>query len=146
MKARVVTLVALAAAMTLAAVAAAGPAPARQRVAIDMKIYPQGTFVLTPLQAGSVKTDSGTIDSNWTSIPGRKVMRDGQEVTIYNGAVTTLTGKRGPSPSETGTSGSVSRATGMATVRTTASASGPGRSRAGPASTPGSSGRGGMPT
>lgn len=60
-----------------------------------MKIYPQGTFVLTRLQAGSVKPDSGTISSNWTSIPGRKVMHDGQEVTIYNGAVTTLTGKRG---------------------------------------------------
>jgi len=87
--------VALVAAVTLASVAAAGPAAAKQRVAIDMKIYPQGTFVLTPLQAGPVKTDSGTISSNWLSIPGRKVMRDGQEVTVYNGAVTTLTGKRG---------------------------------------------------
>ena len=95
MKARVVALVALGAAMTLAAVAAAGPAAAKQRVAIDMKIYPQKTFVLTPLQAGSLKPDSGTISSNWLSIPGRNVMRDGQEVTIYDGAVTTLTGKRG---------------------------------------------------
>ena len=95
MNARVVALVALAAAVTLASVAAAGPEAAKQRVAIDMKIYPQGTFVLTPLQAGPVKTDSGTISSNWLSIPGRKVMRDGQEVTVYNGAVTTLTGKRG---------------------------------------------------
>ncbi len=95
MKARVVALVALALAVTLASAAAAGPNAAKQRVAIDMKIYPQGTFVLTPLQTGSLKTDSGTISSNWTSIPGRKVMRDGQKVTIYDGAVTTLTGKRG---------------------------------------------------
>ena len=27
--------------------------------------------------------------------PGRNVMRDGQKVTIYDGGVTTLTGKRG---------------------------------------------------
>ncbi len=95
MNARVVALVALAAAVTLTSVASAGPAPAKQRVAIDMKIYPQGTFALTPLQAGSLKRDSGTINGNWTSIPGRKVMRDGQTVTIYDGAVATLTGKRG---------------------------------------------------
>ena len=95
MTARVVALVALAAAVTLTSVAAAGPAAAKQRVAIDMKLYPQKTFVLTPLQTGPLKRDSGTISSNWLSIPGRTVMRDGQEVTIYNGAVTTLTGKRG---------------------------------------------------
>jgi hypothetical protein len=64
-------------------------------VVINMKIHPQGTFVLTPLQAGPLEGDSGKISSNWQSIPGRKVMRDGQEVTIYDGAVTTLTGKRG---------------------------------------------------
>ncbi len=95
MKARHAVLAALAVAVTLASVAAAGPAATKQRVAINMKIYPQKTFVLTPLQAGPLEGDSGTISSNWTSIPGRKVMRDGQEVTIYNGAVTTLTGKRG---------------------------------------------------
>jgi hypothetical protein len=95
MKARHAILVALAGAVTLTAVAVAGPDAAKQRVAIDMKIYPQGTFVLRPLQAGALKQDSGTISSNWTDIPGRNVMRDGQEVTIYDGAVTTLTGKRG---------------------------------------------------
>jgi hypothetical protein len=95
MKARLVTLFTLAAAVTLTAVAAAGPHAAKQRVAINMKIYPQKTFVLTPLRAGTLKGDSGTISSNWLSIPGRDVMRDGQKVTIYNGAVTTLTGKRG---------------------------------------------------
>jgi hypothetical protein len=95
MKARVAALVALAAAVTLTAFAAAGPDAAKQRVAINMKIYPQKTFVLTPLQAGALKRDSGTISSNWLDIPGRSVMRDGQNVTVYNGAVTTLIGKRG---------------------------------------------------
>ena len=47
MKARVAALVVLATAVTLTSVAAAGPDAAKQRVAIDMKIYPQGTFVLT---------------------------------------------------------------------------------------------------
>lgn len=95
MKARVVALVALATAVTLASVAAAGPHAAIQRVAIDMKLWPQKTFVLTPLQAGPLKTDSGTISHNWLSIAGHDVMRDGQKVTIYDGGVATLTGKRG---------------------------------------------------
>ena len=95
MNSRVVALVALAAAVMLTSVAAAGPEAAKQRVAINMKIYPQGTFVLTPLQAGRLKRDSGTIDGTWTSTPGRKVVREGQTVTIYDGAVATLTGKRG---------------------------------------------------
>jgi hypothetical protein len=95
MKARHAVLVALAAAVTLTSVAAAEPDAARQRVVINMKIHPQKTFVLTPQQFGPLKRDSGTISGNWTSISGRKVMRDGQEVWIYNGAVTTLTGQRG---------------------------------------------------
>ena len=95
MKARVVALVALAAAVTLTSVAAAGPSAAKQRVAIDLKLYPQKTFVFTPQQFGPLKTDSGTISHNFLSIPGRDVMRDGQKVTIYDGGVATLTGKRG---------------------------------------------------
>ncbi len=99
MKARHAVLVALAAAVTLTSVAAAGPAAAKQRVAIDMKLCWSGasekTFVLTPQQFGPLKRDSGTISFNWLSIPGNTVMRDGQEVTIYNGNVATLTGKRG---------------------------------------------------
>ena len=95
MKAIQAILVALVATIILASVAAAGPEAAKQRVVIDMKIYPQKTFVLTPMQAGALKGDSGKISSNWLSIPGRKVMRDGQEVTIYDGSVATLTGKRG---------------------------------------------------
>ena len=95
MKARHAVLVALAVAVTLTSVAAARPDAAKQRVIINMKIHPQKTFVLTPLQAGPLKSDSGTISGGWLTITGRNVMRDGQEVTIYDGAVTTLTGKRG---------------------------------------------------
>ena len=95
MKARVVAVVALAAAVTLTSVAAAGPNAAKQRVAIDMKLWPQKTFVFTPLQAGPLKSDSGTIGHNLLSITPRDVMRDGQKVTIYDGGVATLTGKRG---------------------------------------------------
>jgi hypothetical protein len=95
MKAGSAVLVALVAAVTLTSVSSAGSDAAKQRVVINMKILPQGTFVLTPLQAGPLKGDSGTISSNWTTIPARKVMRDGQVVTIFDGAVTTLTGKRG---------------------------------------------------
>ena len=95
MKARHAVLVALAAAVTLTSVAAAGPQAAKQRVAIDLKLWPQKTFVFTPLQAGPLKTDSGTISHNFLSIPGRDVMRDGQKVTIYDGGVATLTGRLG---------------------------------------------------
>ncbi len=99
MKAIEAVLVALVAAIVVTSVAAAGPEAAKQRMAIDMKIcWPgksQGTFVLTPLQPGPLKGDSGTISSTWLNVHGNTVMRDGQEVTIYNGAVTTLTGKRG---------------------------------------------------
>jgi hypothetical protein len=93
MKARLTILAALMAAVTLTAVAAAGADAAKQRVAINMKIFPQGTFALTPLQAGPLKRDSGTI--NGTEVSGNKVMRNGQQVTIYDGVVWTLIGKRG---------------------------------------------------
>lgn len=99
MRARHAMLLAFAAAVTLTSVAAAGPAAAKQRVTIDMKICrpgkSQGTFVLAPQQIGPLKPDSGTISHNFLSIPGRKVMREGQEVFIYDGGVATLTGKRG---------------------------------------------------
>ena len=95
MNARVVALVALATAVTLTSVAAAGPNAAKQRVAIDMKLWPQKTFALTPLQAGPLKHESGTISHDFLSISGRDVMRDGQKVTIYDGGVATLTGRLG---------------------------------------------------
>ena len=43
------------------------------------------TFVLTPLQAGPLKRDTGTISHTLLSISGRDVMRDGQKVTVYDG-------------------------------------------------------------
>ena len=95
MKAIQAILAALVAAIILTSVAAAGPEAAKQRVVINMKIYPQKTFVLTPEQFGPLKTDSGTISHNFLSILPRDVMRDGQKVTIYDGGVATLTGKRG---------------------------------------------------
>ena len=87
-------LAALAAAVTLTAVAAAGPDAAKQRVAITMKLYPEKTFVLTPFRAGALKPDSGTIGTE-REAGGRGVVRNGQKVTIYDGQVWTLTGKRG---------------------------------------------------
>lgn len=94
MHARHIVLAVLAAAVTLTSVAAAGPAAAKQRVAINMKILPESTFVLTPLQAGTLKRDSGTISGNWRNAPGREVVRKGQTVGIYTNTWT-LTGKRG---------------------------------------------------
>ena len=65
MKVRYAALVTLAVAVTLTSVAAAGPAATKQRVAINMKILPKGTFLLTPFQAGTMKSDSGR-SLRWT--------------------------------------------------------------------------------
>jgi hypothetical protein len=92
MKARHAVLAALAAAVTLASVAVAGPDATRQRVAISSKLYPEQTFVLTAFTAGALKRDSGRV--RIVSDNGRDVMRAGQEVTIYQ-ATHTLEGKRG---------------------------------------------------
>lgn len=97
MKAQQAILVALAAAVTLTSVAAAGPAAAKQRVAIVSKGVASvsgGTFVLTPLQSGALKRDSGT-ESAAALPPERVVMRGGQRVTIYDPIVETFKGKRG---------------------------------------------------
>jgi hypothetical protein len=97
MKARhaILVLVALAVVFTLTSAAAARPDAAKQRVAIDVKLYPEMTFVLTPLESGPLRGDSGKISHNFLSLTGRDVMRDGQSVGIYDGGVITLTGKRG---------------------------------------------------
>jgi hypothetical protein len=90
-------LVALAVAVTLTSVAAAGPDAAKQRVAIDMKIAPKETFVFSPLQSGALKPDSGRITSvsRVVTMSGRTLMRDGQTVTVYYPTIWTLEGKRG---------------------------------------------------
>jgi hypothetical protein len=85
-------LAALAAAVTLTAIAAAGPDAAKQRVAITSKLYPEKTFVLTPLQSGTLKRDSGTVSVVYGDPPS--VMRQGQEVWIYHNTYT-FKGKRG---------------------------------------------------
>jgi hypothetical protein len=41
------------------------PGEAKQRVVITMKGRPKGVFVLTPLQPGFLKRDSGTRERNW---------------------------------------------------------------------------------
>jgi hypothetical protein len=95
MKARVVALVALAAAVTLSSVASAEPDAAKQRVVITSQAShttQASPFVLTPLQAGALKRDSGTQTAGSSS--GRSVMREGQRVEIYD-SVGTLKGKLG---------------------------------------------------
>jgi hypothetical protein len=95
LKARQPILVALAVTVTLTSVAAAGPEATKQRVAITSqaaKTTRVSPFVLTPLQAGSLKRDSGTMTAGLAV--GRDVMREGQRVSIYDDVVT-LKGKRG---------------------------------------------------
>jgi hypothetical protein len=94
MTGRMVVLVAIAAAVTFTTVAAGGTAATKQRVAITMKFH-ASTFMLFPVQAGALKSDSGTITDNAPNAPCRKVIRDGQEVNVCNGSRWTLTGKRG---------------------------------------------------
>jgi len=92
MKALHIALVVVAAAFTLASVAAAGPDAARQRVVITMRALPNGKFVLDPMQAGALERDSGT-----TSVVYKRlsvVIREGQRVENYS-LTFTLTGKRG---------------------------------------------------
>jgi hypothetical protein len=88
-------LAALAAAVTMTAVAAAGPEVAKQRVRISMKNPDSGsgTFVLTPLQTGRLKRDSGTASVVHTD-PTTGVMRQGQQTYVYRGTYT-LASRRG---------------------------------------------------
>ena len=113
MHARHIVLAVLAAAVTLTSVASAGPAAAKQRVAIDMKIAPKQTFVFTPLQSGALKRDSGRITTvrQVLAMSGSEVMRDGQKVTIFNGAPGRSRESGEPSRSESGANGLMSEAT-----------------------------------
>ena len=82
------------AAVTLTAVAAAGPVAAKQRIAIQVKDGVSGgtSFVLTPLTSGAIKPDTGTASfCCWTD---RHIMRDGQAIEI-NDPQMTLTLNRG---------------------------------------------------
>ena len=138
MNARVVALVALAAAVTLTSVAAA--ASRSETAGGDRpEALAAEDVCITPLHW--IPEARLGRDSQPSEITAHDVMRDGQKVTIFDGGVVTLTGRREPSRFETGRVGHLER-DGMATVRTTPSPSGPGRSCAVPASTRASSGRG----
>ena len=95
MNAKLAVLAVLAAAVTLSSVAAASPAGAKQRVAITssgvLSPTASGTFEFMPLQAGTLKHDTGTETSQWSE---RVMMRDGQRITVQS-YVTTREGKRG---------------------------------------------------
>jgi hypothetical protein len=99
MKAPQAVLVALAAAVTLTSVAAANPHTTKQRVAITTKgvanASSSAVFVLTPLQAGALKRDSGSTGAEGSLPPERVVMREGQSVAIYDSIVEIHKGKRG---------------------------------------------------
>ncbi len=58
MKALHIALFVLVGLITVAS-AAGGATAQKQRVAIDVRIIPNGKFALTPLQAGALKSDSG---------------------------------------------------------------------------------------
>ena len=74
---------------TVTAIAAAGPASAKQRVTIDVRA---SRFVLTPLTSGAVQPDSGTATyCCWSEL---HVVRDGQVLDLNNPQMT-LVGKRG---------------------------------------------------
>ncbi len=78
-------------AVTLAAVAAAGPVSTKQRITIDVK-EESGSFVLTPATSGAIRADGGTaIFCCWSS---RRIVRDGQAIELNNPEMT-LTGKQG---------------------------------------------------
>jgi hypothetical protein len=95
MKVRHTVLVALAAAVTLTSVAAAGPEAAKQRVSITATILPSGKAVLEPLKDGALKRDSGTFGGQWSPIPDRTVVRAGQTVEMWRRLVWTFAGKAG---------------------------------------------------
>jgi hypothetical protein len=94
MKALHAVLAVLAAAATATAVAAAGPAVTKQRVAINVKSLPGGTFVLTPLSSGALKRDSGTFRGEWQNTGRGEVVRNGQKVYLHT-LVWTVNGHRG---------------------------------------------------
>ncbi len=91
MRRKVTTIAILAAtAVTLAAVAAAGPVAAKQRVSIQ--VQGGASFILTPLTAGAIKGDTGV--ASFCCWSERSIMRDGQAIDI-NDPQMTLTGKHG---------------------------------------------------
>ena len=62
-----------------------------------MKVIPESTFALIPLQPGALKRDSGSIrgSSNWQQVGCPQVVREGQKVWTCSRVTWTLSGKRG---------------------------------------------------
>ena len=77
---------------TLSPLAAAGSDAAKQRVAISAKNLSNGQFVLTPLQSGALKRDSGSARIVYSDAGG--VMRQGQSISLYD-TTFTYKGRRG---------------------------------------------------
>lgn len=91
----VVAILAAAVGLGLAGVAASGPGATKQRVAITTHAKTTTTVsaaVLAPFQSGALQLDSGKLTAARPS--ERRVLRDGQEVFVYEG-VATFKGKRG---------------------------------------------------
>lgn len=86
-------LAALVGAVTLVAIASAGPAATKQRVAIDAKIRYKHTFVLTPFRTGPLKPDSGVF-LGAGSRSEKSLLRNGQHVKVSTNTWE-LGGKRG---------------------------------------------------
>ena len=94
MKTRYVLIAAFAAAVMLTSAAAALPGAAKQRVVITSKgteTTQVAPFMLSPLQPGAVRRDSGTEVASWRE---RAVLRSGQRVSITE-VTATYKGKRG---------------------------------------------------
>lgn len=88
--------VALATAVALTSVAAAGPAPTKQRVQIDLKAFPEKTFALATLQSGALKRDSGTLGAcTGGGHPVGEMLRNGQQLFLNECRAAEFTGKRG---------------------------------------------------
>lgn len=90
MKAHLTAIVVLAVAVTLVSTAAGSPDGARQRVTITTqapKTTSVSPFVLTPMQTGPIKPDSGRVIAD-PPTTDRTVMRDGQDVSVYVGTST----------------------------------------------------------
>jgi hypothetical protein len=96
MKAHQVVLVALVTAAALTSVAAAGSgATGRQHVTITTTVMPNGKFVLdVPLQPGAIALDRGTFVGQYSGVPDKTLVRDGQTIYVRTG-VWTATGKLG---------------------------------------------------
>ena len=90
MKAWILGLAVLIAAVTLTSAAVAGPNQSKQQVTITAKGV--DGFTLRPLEPGLLRPDSGTAD--WCCYGSRRLVRDGQSVEI-NDPLVTLEGKRG---------------------------------------------------